>query len=468
MPPTTPDLQALRSVPAADLSELRAAVAGAVVTPDDDAYDVARQAWAAAVDQRPVAVVVPVDEADVAATVRFAAENGLRVAPQGTGHNAKPLGSLAGTILLKTSAMLGVEIDAERRIARVQAGVIWEQVTDAAAEHGLAPLAGSSPNVGVVGYSLGGGMGWLSRKHGLQANAITAVEIVTSDGALRRVDADHDPELFWALRGGNGNYGVVTALEFRLYPIAEVYAGMLAWDWKDARKVLQAWREWTQVVPDEVTTSARIMQFPPIEEIPEFLRGRQLVVIDGAILADDEYTSACLLQPLRDLEPEIDMWGTMPAAGLVRVHGDPEDPTPAESDSRVLGELTEEAVDAFVDAAGPGSGSPLLMAELRHVGGALGRIPADHGALPIVDGAYVLFALGVAFTPEMGQVSLAGARSLTNVMEPWSNGRRYLNFVENPTDPRFGFGQLTYRRLQAVRRRVDPRGVMHSNHQIDS
>jgi FAD binding domain len=364
--------------------------------------------------------------------------------------------------------MLGVEIDPERRIARVEAGVIWEQVTEAAAQHGLSPLAGSSPDVGVVGYSLGGGIGWLARKHGLQTNAITAVEIVTPDGLLRRVDDEHDPELFWALRGGNGNYGIVTALEFRLFPVTEVYAGMLAWPWERAREVLQAWREWTQVVPDEVTTSARIMQLPPVPDIPEFLRGRQLVVIDGAILADDEHTAACLLQPLRDLEPEIDMWQTMPAAGLVRVHGDPESPTPGESDTRMLAELTEEAIDAFVDAAGPGSGSPLLMAELRHLGGALGRIPAEHGAMPVLDAAYALFGVGVAFTPEMGEVSLAAARALTSRMDAWSNGKRYLNFTENPTDPRFGFGQLTYRRLQAVRRRVDPRDVMHANHRIDA
>ncbi|HEU0317923.1 MAG TPA: hypothetical protein VFR49_11375, partial [Solirubrobacteraceae bacterium] len=137
-----------------------------------------------------------------------------------------------------------------------------------------------------------------------------------------------------------------------------------------------------------------------------------------------------------------------------------------ESDTRMLSELTEEAVDAFVDAAGPGSGSPLLIAELRHVGGALGRVPAEYGALPVLDAAYALFALGVAFTPEMGAVSLEAARALTARMDAWSNGKRYLNFAENPTDPRFGFGQLTYRRLQAVRRRVDPRGVMHANHEI--
>src|SRR5262249_14993165 len=149
----------------------------------------------------------------VAAVVRFAAKHGLRVAPQLLGHNPGPLGALDNTILLKTSGMHGVMIDAERRIARVEAGVLWEDVVDAAAPHGLLALHGSSPDVGVVGYSLGGGMGWLARSHGFQANNLTAIELVTPDGRLVRTDRDTDPELFWALRGGGGNFGIVTAVE---------------------------------------------------------------------------------------------------------------------------------------------------------------------------------------------------------------------------------------------------------------
>src|SRR4051812_44090469 len=250
--------------PARDLDDLRSLCGGAVALPSDDGYDSARQAFNLAVDQRPAAVVYPCNPQEVSAVVAFARARGLRVAPQATGHNAGPLGGLEGTILLKTSGMHAVTIDAERRIARAEAGVLWEDVVDAAGAHGLYALHGSSPDVGVVGYSLGGGMGWLARSHGLQTNSLTAIELVTADGELVRTDRDNDPELFWALRGGGGNFGIVTALEFRGYPVREAYAGMLIWDWSHAQKVIAGYAAWAKTAPDNVTTSLRIMQLPPL------------------------------------------------------------------------------------------------------------------------------------------------------------------------------------------------------------
>src|SRR4051812_28670695 len=196
--------------PARDLDALRDPCGGAVAFPGDETYDAARQGFNLALDQRPAAVASPAAADEVEAVVRWARAAGLRVAPQSTGHNAGPLGSLADSVLLKTSGLRGVSIDAERQVARVGAGVLWEDVVTAAAPHGLIALHGSSPNVGVAGYSLGGGMGWLARSHGLQANSLLAVELVTGEGELVRADHEHDPELFWALRGGGGNFGVVT------------------------------------------------------------------------------------------------------------------------------------------------------------------------------------------------------------------------------------------------------------------
>src|SRR4051794_17481485 len=273
--------------PARDLDDLRSLCGGAVALPSDDGYDSARQAFNLAVDQRPAAVVYPCNAQEVSAVVAFASTRGLRVAPQATGHNAGPLGGLEGTILLKTSGMHAVTIDAERRIARAEAGVLWEDVVDAAAAHGLYALHGSSPDVGVVGYSLGGGMGWLARSHGLQTNNVTAIELVTADGSIVRTDRENDPELFWALRGGGGNFGIVTAIEFKLFPITEVYAGILMWDLTHAERVLTAWTEWAADAPDEVTTSIRLMRIPPLPELPEFLRGREVIMIDGAVQGDD-------------------------------------------------------------------------------------------------------------------------------------------------------------------------------------
>jgi len=445
--------------------ELDARCAGAVFTTDDDGWDAARQAWNVAVDQRPAAVALPVDADDVAGIVRYARDNGLRVAAQGTGHNAAALGSLENTLLVRTSGLRGVEVYPERRVARVCAGDLWQDVVNPIAAHGLAALAGSSPDVGIVGYSLGGGIGWLARRYGMQTNSITAVELVTADGSFVRADRDHDPDLFWALRGGGGNFGIVTALEFALYPLTEVYGGAMAWDWSESERVLARWAEWAPTAPDEITTSARILQLPPFEEIPEPLRGRQLVMIDGAYsgdLADAER----VLAPLRELGPEIDMFGPMPTPALVRLHGDPEHPVPAASGHAMLSELPADAVQAFAAAAGPGSGSPLLAAELRQLGGALGRVPDDHGALPKLDAAAALFAVGIAATPELGIAVAAHARALAETMEPWSTGGTYLNFAEEPTDTRTAFPSETYQRLQSIRRQVDPDAIFQANHPI--
>jgi hypothetical protein len=447
------------------LDALRGRCTGAVVAPGDDGWDAARQAWNLRADQHPAAVAVPVDDADVVAVVNFAREAGLRVAAQGTGHNATARSGLEDAILVRMSEMRGVEVDPDRRIARVRAGALWLDVVQATHPHGLAGLSGSSPDVGVVGYSLGGGIGWLARRYGMQTNSVRAVELVTADGTLVRADEEHEADLFWALRGGGGNYGVVTAMEFAVYPVAEVYGGAVAWDWERGPEVLGRWAEWTATLPDEVTTSARLLQLPDFPQIPEPIRGRNLVMVDGAILADAD-EGAALLAPLRELGPEIDMWQPMPPVGLVHIHGDPEEPVPGASGHCMLDALPPEAVDTFAALNGRGSGSPLLMAELRHLGGALGR-PADpSGALPALDGAYNLFGVGIAMGPQVTAAIEGHMEGLLKAMAPWSNQSVYLNFTENPTDCRAGYDEETYARLRAIRSEVDPGGLFLANHPI--
>src|SRR5215217_2678954 len=241
-----------------DVAALRSRIDGSVVLPGEADWDAARQAWNLAVDQRPSLVALPESAADVQALVDFARTHGLRIAMQGTGHNAAPMGPLDGTMLVKTSEMRGVTIDAANCTARAEAGALWIDVTEPASELGLAPLAGSSPDVGVVGYTLGGGLSWLGRRYGLACNRLLAVELVTADGELVRCSRRERPELFWALRGGGGSFGAVVAVEFELIPMRTVHAGMLLFPWERAREVLHAWREWTTAVPDTVTTSARI------------------------------------------------------------------------------------------------------------------------------------------------------------------------------------------------------------------
>jgi FAD/FMN-containing dehydrogenase len=447
-----------------DARALRARLAGDLVLPGDESWDEARQAWNLAVDQQPAAVALPETAADVVAIVDFAREHGLRVAPQGTGHNAGPLGWLDETILVKTSRMRGVEVDPQSQRARVEAGVLWMDVTAAAAEHGLVGLAGSSPDVGVVGYSLGGGVSWLARKHGLSANSVLAVELVTADGMLLRVDADNEPDLFWALRGGGGNFGIVTSLDIRLYPIEEVYAGWLIFPVERANEVLTAWQEWTETVPDEITSVGRILNIPPLPDIPEPLRGRSIVAVEATYIGD-EASGAELLAPLRALGPELDTFATIPASTLHHLHMDPDQPVPGSGDGMMLDRLTPEAIARAAEIMHPGS--PLLSLEFRHLGGEIGRSAPGNGVLASLDASYLVFAVGITMTPEMAEAVERDVSRVLRALARWDSGRMYLNFAEAPRSGKSLFGEDGYIRLRKLKSEIDPDNLFHANHQIE-
>jgi FAD/FMN-containing dehydrogenase len=442
---------------------LRALSSGTIVAVGEPGYDEARMAWNLAADQHPAAVAMPANETDVAFAIGFARDAGLRVNVQGTGHNAMPLGAMGDTLLVKTSRMAAVEIDVAGRRARVQSGALWQDVVPRAVEHGLTALHGSSPDVGIAGYSLGGGIGYMARRYGLQTNSVTAIELVTADGELVRADAQHEPDLFWALRGGGGNFGVVTALEFSLYPVESVYGGMMLWPWEDGERVLSRWAEWTREAPEEITSMARMMRIPDMPGVPEPLRGREVTVITGAYIGDDE-AGARLVEPLRELRPEIDMFGRMPAAGLSTLHQDPDTPVPGMSDTANLDSLPAAAVRAFVEAAN--AGGSLLVSELRHLGGAAGRAPEGHGALARVDAEYVLFGVGIAPTPEIAAAVVRDAGALAAAMAPYGHGGHYLNFAEHRVDTRSAYSEDAYARLRAIRAKVDPDALFRANHEI--
>ncbi len=447
-----------------DPGELRARVAGDVHVPSDAGWDEARLAWNLAADQRPAAVLLAGAAADVAEGVEFARANGLRVAAQSTGHSAGSRRWHEPTLLIKMERLRGVRIDAVARIARVEAGAQWQGVTAAAAEHGLAALAGSSPDVGVVGYTLGGGLSWLARRHGIAANSVVAIELVTSGGESVRVDADNDPDLFWALRGGGGSFGVVTALEFRLCPLTELYAGALFFPLERASEVLHAWREWIETVPDEVTSLGRVMQFPPIPEIPEPLRGNAFAIIEAAIIGDED-EGGRLIEPLRALGASIDTFATIPVPALSRLHMDPEHPVPGTGDGMLLRDFPPSAIETLVELVGAGSRSPLLSAEVRHLGGAVGRVAAGGGALASINAGFAFFAVGMAMTPEMKAAVSAHVERVTEALSPWAGGH-YLNFLESPTDAGEIYPETTHRRLRQVKARYDAGDLFLSNHPI--
>ena len=300
----------------------------------------------------------------------------------------------------------------------------------------------------------------------MATNSVTAVELVLGDGTQLRASADENPDVFWAVRGGGGNFGIVTAMEFKLFDIATVYAGMLMWDQQHAAKVLPVWAKWTESAPDCVTTSFRLLNLPPLPELPEFIRGRQLVVIDGAVLAEDDEAEGIIAE-LRALEPELDTFARVPAASIVRLHMDPEDPTPGVSDSTILADLPEAAIATYLEKAGPGSGSTLLAAELRQLGGALAR-PAE-GARRAADAGREVRPVRGRGRDDAGDGHPGAGRR----HRLWSARCRRTppgGTTSTSPSPRSTCGSPsraeTWRRLKGIRSAVDPSGQLLANHQV--
>jgi FAD/FMN-containing dehydrogenase len=318
-----------------------------------------------------------------------------------------------------------------------------------------------------VGYTLGGGLGWLSRKHGLACNSVLAAEVITADGTLVRADRSNEPDLFWALRGGGGNFGAVTALEFELYPAGELYAGMFAWPWDRTADVLHAWREWVSRLPDELSTLARILQLPRLPAVPELVRGRQLVVIEAAYLGAAG-SAGELLRPLRDLRPELDTFATVPPAALGRLHMEPEEPVPYAAGGQMVDALPPAAINAITEAAGPGSGSPLISLELRHLGGALAEPPPEAGALASLDEEFLPNGVGMIMDRGAATAINTQLDALADALKPWDSGVRLTNFVDVPTDARTFYPPETFDRLQEVKSRYDPDNLFHANQPIPS
>ena len=442
-------------------------IVGDVVLPGDAGWDAARQAWNLVADQNPAAVVYAASADDIAATLRFAAEHGLQVAAQGTGHGATTLPDLRSTVLLRTSRLTKVEVDPSARLARAEAGALWRDVVPLAGTYGLAALHGSSGTVGVAGYTLGGGLGWLARSEGLACNSVAALGVVTADGEARRVSAEEEPELFWALRGGGGAYAVVTELEFDLVTVSNVYAGQLMWPMEQAPAVVTAYRDWTADLPDSVTSAVKLVRFPPLPQLPPPLRGRSLV---GIALADrgDEAEGERLVAPLRAAaQPELDTLASMPATGLVDIAGDPQDPVPGLGGSVLLRNLPDRAVRAYMELAGPDVQSPLLHLELRHLGGALAESSAAHGAADRIDAAFLAYGIGMPTSPELTDVIGDALVTVRERFAPWASDTTFLNFAEQQPGTRASFSPSTAGRLNAVKAAYDPDGILVANHAVD-
>ncbi|KHK99559.1 FAD-linked oxidase [Microbacterium mangrovi] len=438
---------------------------GCILLPGDAGYEAACTPWNLAFPLRPAAVAVPRSVDDVVAAVTAADRLGLRIAPQSTGHAASTIAPAVGddTLLVRLSELTGVTVDVAARTARVVGGTVWREVVEAVAPHGLTAVHGSAGDVAVAGYVLGGGVSFYGRRHGLATGGARAFEVVTASGRLVRATADEHPELFWALRGGGGNFGVVVALELDLLPITDLVAGMLLWDLDRAPEVLRAWNDWSATAPDAATTSLRMMRFPPIPELPPFISGRRLIVVDGAILTDDE-EAADLLAPLRALAPELDTFARIPAAGLLEVHMDPPQPSPAVSDHTLLDDLDDAGLDALLGAAGPDAESAPMIVELRQLGGALAG--GHDGALPGLGGRFAVYTVAMAPTPEAFAAGQRSTAAVVDAVRPWAAATVFANFSDRTKPASDLFDADVVARLAAVRDEYDPRRRMLAAHEV--
>ena len=442
------------------------AIAGRIATSADADWDQARMGWNLVADPRPSAVAFVESGEDIAAVIRFAAENGLRVSGQGTGHGAAALGSLEDAILIKTERMRGVEIDAGAGKARVEAGVLSVELAEAAQAQGLSSLPGSSPDVGVTGFHLGGGPRWSARQYGSACNRVQAIELITADGESRTVDADNEPDLFWALRGGGGDYAIVVALHIELVPVKSAYAGAFLWPAAVGAEAMRIYRDWAAEVGENVTSVVRFLTPPDVPDVPEPLRNTPLLTIDGACIGSREEGEAAFAPLLEIGEPMMSTFDQVPPAALCRIHMDPEQPVPGLGHHTVLRDLPDEAIDVFVSLAGPDSGTPLLLTELRQMGGAMGRPDSSGGALSHLDAGWVLLGIGMPMTPELGQAINDRLDQLKEDLSPWGADGGYFNFAERPCDADAILPPETCARLAEVKRKWDPDGRIIANHAV--
>ena len=408
---------------------------------------------------RPVAVVPVRDAADITRTVRVAASAGLRVAVQSTGHGATE--SMQDAILVSTAALDELTVHADERWARIGAGVRWAAVLEACAPSGLAALAGSSPDVGVVGYLTGGGLGPVARTHGLASDTVRAFEVVTGDGVARRVTASHHPELFWGLRGGKGTLGIVTAVEIDLVEQAELYAGALWFTGADVSAVVRTWSRWCEVLPEEGTTSIAIMRLPDLPAFPEPLRGATSVAVRFAWTGDPSVGEE-MIRAIRSVAtPVIDTVQVMPYAALGDVHSDPIDPMPLHEHHSLLDAFPLEAADRLLELVGPDAQCSQAMVEVRQLGGKVlddGGVPS---AFPYRDAAFSLFTIAV-LVPEVAQVVTRDTARVHDGLAPWMREGGLPNFTD-AAGPQWAQRVLTpavARRLQTLSMVYDPDAVL--------
>ncbi len=436
-------------------------------TPDDPSWDQARTAWVVNIDQRPMAVLEVHDADDVRAAVRWAVDHGVDVSAQPTGHGAAT-GAAAGVLLLRTRALDEITVDVQRRSAWVGAGVKAGELLAALDGTGLTFLAGSNPDPTVVGMTITGGISWFGRAWGLGADSVLAVEMVDGLGRLRRLSATEEPELFWAVRGGGGSFGIITRIEVALHPAPHLYGGRLLWPLDRMAEVLDAFRSGH---PDRASGADAVVPRLPVPAVPRAARADpwQVLRVGRRGVPRRRHGRRALLAPFRAVgDLVMDLMGDVPMGALGSIADEPTEPMPGMQASHLVTELDDSTAAALVAAVGPGSGSPLTIFQIRHLGAAFAEdvretVAGAHG--PVTE-PYSVLAVGVPAVPGLVPAIQAQFGRIAAAVAPVDSGRKLLNFLDADEDPALWWSPETRARLAAAKQVADPLGIIRSNRPI--
>jgi FAD/FMN-containing dehydrogenase len=456
------------TLPRAALEPLRAGCRGGALAPGDPGYDDARRIWNAMIDHRPAVIARCLSSSDVRHAVAFAREHRMLLSVRGGGHHIAGNAVAEGGLTIDLSLMRGVHVDADQRTARVAGGALLGDVDHETQAFGLATPLGINSTTGFAGLCLGGGFGWLTRKYGMTIDNLISADVVTADGELHVVSASRDPELFWAIRGGGGNFGVVTSFELQLHPVGPlVHSGLVVYPGAQAHEVLRAWRDFNESAPDELTSWAVLRKAPPLPFLAPEVHGKDVVVI-ATLYAGDVEAGARAAAPLSKLgAPIASMLGASPYEGFQQAF----DPLLAPGarnywKSSDFDELDDDVLDLFADAAGsvPGPECEIFVAQL---GGAMGRVPSDATAYAGRDARYVMNVHGRWRSPSDDQAVRTWARSIFDQVSPFATGGGYVNFLTADEAPRVAsaYGG-NFERLRELKQRFDPHNLFRMNHNI--
>jgi FAD/FMN-containing dehydrogenase len=452
----------------ATIGELEAELRGTVVRPGDPSYDEARAIWNAAHDRKPALVVRCAGTADVIRAVEFARSQDLLVAVRGGAHSIAGFSTCDGGIVIDLSAMKGARVDPVQRRVVAQPGLTWGDLDRETQAFGLAVPGGLVSTTGIAGFTLGGGVSWLVRRHGLTSDNLVAADVVTADGRLVHASADENPDLFWALRGGGGNFGVVTSFEYQLHPVGpQVLAGLIFYPLAEARQVITRWRDLTAEMPDELTTLVNLTTAPPLPFLPEEVHGTRIVVVAGMYAGAIEAGEAAV-RPLRMLgTPIADIMGPMPYVAMQSLL----DPLWTRGAHNYFTSAFIEPSDAAIDAVTRlhhTTPTPFSELHLHHLGGAYGRAPSDGTAFSHRDASVLCNVIARSPEPTGFDGHTAWARETREEMARHGDGSMYVNFTGDAAEDkvRAAYPEAVHDRLVQVKDKYDPTNLFRLNQNI--